>query len=160
MDIIGKSPIPIPSLILGKIALVGCWLFFLTKKLGVEMLYNSPAADAVGIALFVAGFILVVVSLAQLGQSAAVGFPERKTELKTRGLYRFSRNPVYVGGFLMCVGACLYAFHVVNFLLFAIALPVHLQIVKKEEAFLEKRFGEQWLEYKRRVPRYVGRTRK
>jgi protein-S-isoprenylcysteine O-methyltransferase Ste14 len=112
------------------------------------------------IALFAVGFTLVVVSLVQLGQSEAIGIPERETDLKTRGLYRFSRDSVYVGGFLMCAGACLYSLHIINLLLFAIALTVHLQIVKKEEEFLEKRFGQEWLHYKRRVPRYVGRIRK
>jgi protein-S-isoprenylcysteine O-methyltransferase Ste14 len=160
MEIIGKSPIPIPFLVLGKLALAGCWLFFLTKRLGLEMLYESPVTETVGAAAFIVGFVVVVVSLIHLGQSTAVGFPDRETELKTRGLYGFSRNPVYVGGLVMCTGACLYALHVVNLVLFAIAAAVHFQIVKKEEVFLEQRFGQKWLDYKQRVPRYLGRIKK
>jgi len=39
----------------------------------------------------------------------------------------------------------------------AITIGVHHRIVKKEGEFLEKRFGQLWLDYKQRVPRYVGR---
>jgi hypothetical protein len=42
MDPIGKSPIPVPALILGKVAMVSCWLFFILKMLGIDaMLYDS-----------------------------------------------------------------------------------------------------------------------
>ena len=119
------------------------------------MLYGNPATETLGVAVFIVGCILVVVSLAELGQSASVGLPERETDLKTRGLYGFIRNPVYVGGFLMCIGACLHALHVVNLLLFAIAVAVYLQIVSKEEAV-----RTEVVRCKRRVPGYVGRIRK
>jgi protein-S-isoprenylcysteine O-methyltransferase Ste14 len=160
MDIIGKSPIAVPVLILGKIAMLGCWLFFVVKKLSADaMLYDSAVTQALGVAVSVAGLILVILSLLHLGRSASVGIPEQKTELKTHGMYRISRNPVYVGGFLMCAGSCLFSIHFLNFLLFAITIAVHHLIVRKEEQFLEKAFGQQWLDYKERVPRYVGRIR-
>ena len=160
MEIIGKSPIAVPVLILGKIAMLGCWLFFVVKKLSADaMLYDSAVTQAIGVAVSVAGLFVVVLSLLHLGGSASVGIPEQKTELKTHGMYRISRNPVYVGGFLMCAGSCLFSIHLLNFLLFAITIAVHHMIVTKEEQFLEKTFGQQWLDLKERVPRYVGRIR-
>jgi protein-S-isoprenylcysteine O-methyltransferase Ste14 len=158
MDPIGKSPIFVPALIVGKVTMASCWLFFLVKTQDVAaMLYNSVITEVIGVVVFVIGLALVVLSFVYLGQSVSIGLPEEKTELKTNGVYRISRNPLYVGAFLMCAGSCLFAIHLVNFVLFAITFGVHHQIVRKEEQFLEKRFGQRWLEYKARVPRYVGR---
>jgi protein-S-isoprenylcysteine O-methyltransferase Ste14 len=160
MDFIGKSPISTPVLIIGKVTLFACFVFFLVKTFAIDtMLYDSILTQTVGVVLYVGGLVILIVAIVQLGQSVAVGIPERSTELKTQGLYRLTRNPIYVGAFIMCAGSCLYAIHVVNFLLFAVAIGIHHQIVTKEEQFLEKRFGQQWIEYKQRVPRYVGRMR-
>ena len=156
MDIIGKSPVPIVVLIIGKTAFLFCALFFVVKSLSPEtMLYDGVVTRVVGIVLNALGGMIAIVSLVQLGQSTAVGFPERGTELKTHGLYRFSRNPIYLGGFIVCVGSCFYSIHPVNFVLCAIAIGIHLRIVRKEEEFLKKRFGQRWLDYKQQVPRFV-----
>jgi protein-S-isoprenylcysteine O-methyltransferase Ste14 len=161
MDLIGKSPVPVTVLVLGKTAFLGCSFFVLVKTFALDaLLIDTPLTSAVGTALYIAGCLTVVVSLIGLGRSTAVGFPERETELKTGGLYRFTRNPIYLGGFMICVGSCLYATHVVNLVLCALAVAVHTRIVRREEQFLERRFGEQWLAYKRRVPRYLGRIRR
>lgn len=158
MDPIGKSPIPVLILILGKTAMISCWLFFLVKPFGIDtMLYDSPWTRACGIVLFVVGVTLAGLSFFFLGKSLSVGLPEENTELKTGGVYRITRNPIYLGALLMCGGSCLYSIHPVNLLLLAMTVGIHHRIVKKEEEFLEKRFGQQWLDYKHRVPRYIGR---
>ena len=49
--------------------------------------------------------------------------------------------------------------NLVNILLFVLALAIHFRIVIREEEFLEQRFGQRWIEYRNRVPRYLGRVR-
>lgn len=160
MEIIGKSPISMPVFVIGKIALMACSLFFIVKILKVDrMLYDSAFTRTVGVILYVIGLSMVIVSLLQLGRSLAVGIPERSTELQTHGMYGFTRNPAYLGAFINCAGSCLFSIHFINFLLFAIAVVVHVRIVTKEEEFLEERFGQRWLDYKQRVPRFIGTIR-
>lgn len=157
---IGRSPIHPLLLIIGKLAFLSCGSFFLIKRTSpASMLYDSWVTSKIGIILFFAGSCLITAALFHLGESVAVGIPERKTVLKTYGLYRFSRNPIYLSGFLMCIGSCLYAMHFLNFMLFAVAFIIHHAIIKKEEEFLERTFGAEWLEYKKSVPRYFGRSR-
>jgi protein-S-isoprenylcysteine O-methyltransferase Ste14 len=157
LDPIGRSPIPTPLLVLGKVALVGSLsFFFLKERLSDSLLFNSELSGSVGAVLGAVGLLLVLPGLASLGRSAAVGLPEQETQLKTRGMYRFTRNPIYLGGFIACIGSCLFAPHVVNILLALTTIVIHHWIVTKEEVFLEQRFGEQWLDFKRRIPRYVG----
>lgn len=157
MDLIGKSPVSWPEFIAGKAAFFCCAAFFLVKYTHtLTMHYDGPITKTTGALVYGFGLIVVLASLLHLGKSAAVGLPERETELKTHGLYRFTRNPVYLGAFLMGIGSCLFAVHAVNFLLLFIATVIHLRIVKREEEFLENRFGQQWQDYKDRVPRFIG----
>jgi protein-S-isoprenylcysteine O-methyltransferase Ste14 len=142
---------------MGKIAYLGSALFIIAKdRVTASLLYDGALTGTAGIVLYAAGLMMLLVALAQLGRSTAVGIPERKTELRTHGIYGFTRNPVYVGAFMMCGGSCLFAMHPVNLLLAAVALFIHLRIVRKEEEFLEQRFGPDWQAYKARVPRYLG----
>ena len=159
MEPIGKSPIPVPLLIFGKIAMLCCWLFFLVKSLDIgTMLYDSKLTQWLGIAVFGAGLLIVMLSFISLGDSVSVGLPEEATKLKTKGIYKVSRNPMYLGGFVMCLGSCVYSIHIINIILFSITFAIHHSIVLKEEKFLEKRFGNNWLEYKKQVHRYLGKS--
>lgn len=62
---------------------------------------------------------------------------------------------MYLGAFLICIGSCLYSMHIVNFALCILGIAIHHRIVLREEKFLNERFGEQWLTYRQRVPRYI-----
>ena len=156
MEPIGKSPITVALLITGKIAMLFCWLFVLTKTSNIlTMHYDSQTTQWIGIALYAFGIVIVIFGFIGLGSSVSVGLPEEKTVLKTEGIYRFSRNPMYLGGFVICLGSCLYSIHIINVILFAITFAIHHNIVLKEEIFLEKRFGNSWLEYKEKVHRYI-----
>jgi protein-S-isoprenylcysteine O-methyltransferase Ste14 len=147
-----------PLLVLGKVALVGSLSFFFLKaRLSDSLLYKNALSTSIGALMGAVGLLLVLPGLASLGRSAAVGLPEQETQLKTRGLYRFTRNPIYLGGFIACIGSCLFAPHIVNILLALTTIAIHHRIVTREELFLENRFGQEWIAYRSRVPRYIGR---
>ena len=155
MDALGKSPIPVPLLITGKLCMLFCWLFFIVKNQGIEMLYDSTAAQIIAGIFAAAGILSVVFGFICLGNSVSVGLPREKTEFRSHGIFCLTRNPLYLGGFLICAASCLYAMHPVNFALFAVAFVIHHSIVLREEKFLESAFGKQWTDYKQRVPRYL-----
>jgi len=83
--------------------------------------------------------------------------PPRK--LVVVGLYRFMRNPMYVGVLLLVLGWSLYFRSPILFLYTAIlALGFHIRVVKKEEPWLNEQFGNQWVLYQQEVPRWLPRT--
>jgi protein-S-isoprenylcysteine O-methyltransferase Ste14 len=78
------------------------------------------------------------------------------TSLVTSGIYRWTRNPMYLGMALIYAGLAI----VFDSLLALVLLIVVLAIIQgyaiaREEAYLERAFGEDYAAYKRRVRRWI-----
>lgn len=73
-----------------------------------------------------------------------------------RGPYRLVRNPMYIGGVSMLLGWGLWV-HSISMVLYALVvfLIVHAFVVLAEEPGLRKRFGQEYEDYCKTVPRWV-----
>ena len=112
-----------------------------------------------GSIIAIAGDIVFVISVLTMKDSWRVGVSETdKTELITDGIYQISRNPAFLGFDLVYIGVLLMFSNWIlgAFSVFAI-LMFHLQITKVEELFLVSAFGIDYVEYKKKVNRYLGR---
>jgi protein-S-isoprenylcysteine O-methyltransferase Ste14 len=101
---------------------------------------------------FVWGFIL-----AGTGTPVPYDMPE---ELIVRGSYRFVRNPMYVGFYLLLLGQAI-LFKSFGFLLYLMVLFLlfHLLVVFVEEQMLKQKFGELYEQYCKSVPRWIPRLK-
>ena len=111
----------------------------------------------VGVALIVGSSVIVGSALRALVH-AKTPFDTRKpsTAIVTDGAFRYSRNPMYVAITLLYLGIA----SLVNTLwlvLFLVPLMVVIQrgVVAREERYLERKFGDEYLRYKRQVRRWV-----
>lgn len=122
----------------------------------VPLLLPSPWHIAGGIVIF-AGFSLGswgVHALHRAGTSVRPDHPV--TTLVTDGPYRYTRNPLYIGLTTIYLGIALSTG--VMWLLVTLApvlAMVHWKIVRREEDFLEAKFGEAYRDYKTRVRRWI-----
>ena len=111
---------------------------------------------AIGLAVAAAGTAVFIASMSAMRDSWRAGIPdESSTALITDGIYRFSRNPAFLGFDLLYLGllaAYPNAVHL-GFAVFAI-LMLHKQILN-EEVFLQRSFGEAYSAYKSQVRRYL-----
>lgn len=128
--------------------------------LGTTALPTFARWIGVGIAAF--GVIIFISAVLTMRDSWRAGVSKTdKTELVTSGIFRISRNPAFLGFDLVYIGILLMFF---NWVLFATsifaALMFHLQIVNVEEDFLLEAFGQDYLDYKKNVKRYLGRKSK
>lgn len=115
----------------------------------------------VGVLVAVVGVAVFIISVLTMRDSWRAGVSKTdKTKLVTKGIYKISRNPAFLGFDLMYLGILLMFFNLVLFevSLFAM-LMFHLQIVNVEEEFLLEAFGDEYLRYKKKVCRYIGRKR-
>lgn len=115
----------------------------------------------VGVLVAVVGVAVFIISVLTMRDSWRAGVSKTdKTELVTKGIYKISRNPAFLGFDLMYLGILLMFFNLVLFEVSLFAMLIfHLQIVNVEEEFLLEAFGNEYLRYKKKVCRYIGRKR-
>lgn len=119
--------------------------------------FHSTFATAAGWVLLDAGFLLRVWATFDFYERRmkVVSLVPQKT-LVTTGPYRFSRNPLYLGGnVFIFLGSALLVGSPGALLITAAHLPLVDLFIHREERQLEKTFGEEWLRYEKRVRRWL-----
>ncbi|HRN70928.1 MAG TPA: isoprenylcysteine carboxylmethyltransferase family protein [Candidatus Woesebacteria bacterium] len=110
-----------------------------------------------GLILFVVGGILAIWSRLVMntlwGPSGQHNI-KRQDTLITTGPFAFSRNPIYLGLIVMVTG---YFLALQSYLILLVLLPLDYfwRAIVVEEALLQKYFGETYLQYKKKVRRWV-----
>jgi protein-S-isoprenylcysteine O-methyltransferase Ste14 len=137
------------------------WLATLVLPLDRQLGLQLPAwLRPVGVGIGVAGAALAASCIA-LFVTAGRGTPapfDPPREFVARGPYRYVRNPMYLGGLAVILGAGLWL-RSGSLALLAIAFfgLAHLFVIVYEEPALERRFGERYRAYQRAVRRWLPR---
>ncbi|MBX3501621.1 MAG: isoprenylcysteine carboxylmethyltransferase family protein [Alphaproteobacteria bacterium] len=111
---------------------------------------NALCLIAAGVAIFAAG-------IRNFARAATPVQGTRPTRvLVTSGIHGFSRNPIYLGMFLVYVGIGLMVRSPwIVMLTVPLAITMQLGVIAREEAYLERRFGQAWRDYRARVGRWL-----
>jgi protein-S-isoprenylcysteine O-methyltransferase Ste14 len=117
-------------------------IFFLLSR-------PRPLTLAVGAAIAIPGLAL---------RAWGTGHLRKNDALATTGPFAYTRNPLYLGSFLMGVGFTVASGRFVLGLLFAaLFLGIYVPVMRVESATLAKLFGESYLKYVEAVPLFVPR---
>ncbi len=138
------------------------WVLLVAAGIGLDFLVPLPFMPAgfpmvwVGIGVWLAGFALAAFAIRQ--------FRHAGTEVQTHtptaaivdtGVFAFSRNPIYLGAHIGIAGV---AIALDSLWILSTLVPFYLVIrygvVAREEAYLERKFGDAYLTYKARVRRW------
>lgn len=148
-----KRPRLLPPVVLLASAIV---CFALDRWLPVVE-FASMAGRVIGIVMIVDGFVIVLSCAWKFRRRETTIIPfHESTSLITDGLFRFSRNPIYLGmvvalcGVAMALGSLTPWFMPPLFMLI-----ITKQFIVKEEAMLVDAFGGEYLEYQKRVRRWL-----
>ena len=122
-----------------------------------------PPLFEAGIARFVGGASCVLglaIGMSGIAQFRKVGTPVdptgRATTIATGGIYGWTRNPMYLSGVLVGAGLALaWPSTWLLALVPVMAMALFKLAIEREEAFLERRFGEDYRAYKARVRRWI-----
>ncbi len=128
--------------------------------LGTSLGTSAPLLAVAAVAA-VAGWRIARLRRRLLTQRILMGFPELsptdKGRLLTSGIYARIRNPRYVEFVVFVLAYVAFANYVGTWVLFALTFPAIHLVVLLEERELRDRFGAEYEDYCRRVPRYVPR---
>ena len=122
---------------------------------------TAPASDSVrwtaASCLIVIGFALTGAGIRNFARSATpVPTNEPTRALVTTGVHGWSRNPIYLGLFLLYGGIGIAARSPWALILtLPLAITIRSGVVAREEAYLERRFGDAYRDYKARVRRWL-----
>jgi protein-S-isoprenylcysteine O-methyltransferase Ste14 len=157
MDLLGKTTINPILFYSGKIAGYLTWIIYFLSVFKINIFTRNDSSYNAYIALLTVtvGLFFVVISLINLGRSTRLGLPSESTVLKTNGLYKISRNPMYFGFNLLTISAMISMFNLAIVVLGVYSIIVYHLIIIGEEGFLDKRFGADYSNYKKTVRRYI-----
>lgn len=149
-DVIVRPPILYLGALIALVALQWVW--------PAPILGNTSLALDAGIALGVVALALglwAVVTMRSAGTN--IDPTQESTTIVTAGPFRYTRNPIYVGLDLLFIGFTL----ALNdwwglVVLVPLLVVMHVGVIRREERYLERKFGGDYLRYKYSVARYVG----
>lgn len=135
----------------------------LALGLAIDLLADGPGLGLPDVPRYVAGAALFVIGMA-LALTASAGFRvagtdvrpwKASTALVTSGLYRYTRNPMYLGLTLVYAGLSLFADSVIALILIVpLLVIITYSVIKREEHYLAVKFGEEYRRYKSKVRRW------
>jgi protein-S-isoprenylcysteine O-methyltransferase Ste14 len=115
--------------------------------------YDLPAGLLI-IALGIALMTWAVRTFNAAGTNVDVRQPS--TKVVSDGPYRYSRNPIYVAMALIVLGAAIWLNSLWILFSLVIILPViETGVIRREEGYLERKFGKQYSDYKESVRRWI-----
>jgi len=120
------------------------WVYavFLPLQLGTAWLIS-------GLVIYLFGIVFTLTAILNFATSP-------KDKVITKGLYRFTRNPTYVGLILMYAGVGIACSSWLLLLLTAVLIILLNAVLPSEERYCLYRFGDDYRKYKNRTPRWIG----
>ena len=135
---------------------------FLIGGLGLDYLWPLPFLPQtiqyiVGFTIVALSFVLFGLVLREFSRSnTSIDHSKPTTEIISTGPFAYSRNPVYASMTMLVIGI---AIAVDSLWIFVMAIPavlvIHQFVILREEAYLERRFGDDYQRYKGAVRRWV-----
>ena len=134
-------------------SLILMWL--LNRYLPVYRYLHEPWTY-LGVVPVLAGVAIAMASARRFSRAKTGIVPfDKATTLVTGGFYRYTRNPMYLGLFMVLIGVALMMGSISPLLpVWLFMLVIRYNFVAGEERFLEDAFGQDYLEFKNKVRRW------
>lgn len=117
---------------------------------------TSPAVAWIGLAILVAGSLVILAAQVQMGASWRIGLDQERTGLVTTGLFAWSRNPTFLGMMAVVLGAFLIAPTTVTAAVLIAAWIAFSVQIRMEEEHLHRVHGVVYDRYRAAVSRWIA----
>lgn len=163
-DAMGKPTIQPVLFFSGKFLLFGVWALFGFLAIFPEYRnvvpfliqdYTPEVQKLLACVFLIPANLIIVPAYLSMGLITNIGLPTGTHELRTGGIYRISRNPMYASFIFLNTATFLFLPSIFLLVIMLYGMIVHHFIILSEEKFLENEFGDKYLKYKASVPRYI-----
>jgi len=144
--------IPPPALMLGVLLISGTAEYLWPTSFGLAQWFKF-----FGLGIGLIAILVVVLSILSFKRHKTHVEPWKPTSsIVTHGVFAFSRNPIYLSFCLLQIGGGILrdSYWVVGGSVFT-AVLIYFLAIRKEEGYLEAKFGEEYLRYKASVRRWI-----
>ena len=150
MEKFSKIPPPVVALILV------ISTFFSSKKID---LIQIPFQTSIAIFILSVGILILINPVLKFIKSKTTINPikfKKVNKLVTSGIYRYSRNPMYLGMLMIVISSSIFYLNI-----YSILTPLFFYLwinrfqIKREEVFLTEKFGKDYLSYKKKTRRWI-----
>ena len=130
--------------------------YFSSKKIDLILLPNQ---DITSIIIFLIGMLILINPIFKFIKSKTTIDPikfKKVNKLITSGIYRYSRNPMYLGLLMLVTSTSIFYLNI-----FSITTPFFFYYwinrfqIKREEIFLTEKFGKEYMSYKNKTRRWI-----
>ena len=147
-----KLKIPPPILVIVLITSI----YFSSDKLD---LISIPYRTLFSIVILSIGILVIINPVVKLIKSKTTVNPvefKNVEKLVTSGIYKYSRNPMYLGMIMIIISTAVYYLNFYSLLTpFIFYFWINRFQIKREEVFLEEKFGQEYLSYKTKTRRWI-----
>ena len=145
--------IALPPLILIIFLAIG---ILINLYLPLNFIYGSARFISGIIILLISGIIVLSAQIRMKRAGTNIDVRKPSTTVVTDGIYSYTRNPMYLAMVILLIALAF----LLNNLWILIVIPffmavMHKGVITREEAYLERKFGSQYTEYKKRVRRWI-----
>jgi protein-S-isoprenylcysteine O-methyltransferase Ste14 len=147
------APPPLLALV---VVVIGLALDWLLPAYVLSVLLSLEDRIVIGVLLIAAGLGLAIAALGTFRSAGTHAEPWKPSRaLVTEGIFKWLRNPMYVGGISILSGLAILLASDWMLVMTIVLVPViHFGVVKREERYLAAKFGEPYRRYLDTVPRY------
>ena len=130
--------------------------FLSSKKIDI---INIPNQTLVSIIILLIGVFILIIPVSKFIKSKTTINPikfKKVNKLITSGIYKYSRNPMYLGFLMIVISTSIYYLNI-----FSIITPILFYFwinryqIKREEIFLREKFGKEYLLYTTKTRRWI-----
>ncbi len=137
--------------------------FYLSIIISALLFYLLPGYNLIGYPyrwlgalLLLIGIVFVSYSFLQFNKAQTSEKFQKSDSLVTNGLYRYSRNPMYLGAVIFLIGFSVFLGNIISFLVpIAFFMIINQMFIPYEEEKAEKEFDQKYLDYKKQVRRWL-----
>lgn len=144
---------PVAQVIITAAAMYG------VSKMVPALTFSLNGSTALAVGLGVMGMSLGVMGVTQFRKAQTTPNPqalEKVSSLVTSGIYRYSRNPMYLGLVLILLGWAFYLSHFLSFVLLPVFILYMTRFqIQPEEQMMARKFGKTYQAYLNKVRRWI-----
>jgi len=129
--------------------------FFLSLTIWLNNLIHPLVRFILFIIIFCIGIIFI-----QLAHNTLFKDNEPSDNLLIEGILQHVRNPMYLGILLFYISILFLSISVISIIFFIFVILIYNKMVNYEENILEKKFGKEYVEYKKIVPKWIPSIKK